>query len=127
MENKKKQAPGWPGPRPQLWRAGPDEIRHNLYVMCSRSKAQAEYRGEGWSLTHDEYIDLWLEDDRYKNKGRAPENLCMTRIDPELDWSPNNVHIISRLEHYKTCNAHKKLLNLLGRKSGSNNKPKVQI
>ena len=112
-------------PRPHVWRIGPNEVEHKLYVMCSRSKAQAEYRGEGWYLTHREYIDLWLKDDQYLNKGRASENLCMTRIDSDLDWTRDNVHIISRLEHYKTCNEYKRLHNLLGRKKGSKNKPKV--
>ena len=124
MQTIKKTRPGWPGLRPQVWRSGPDQIRHKLYVMASRSKAQAEYRNEGWEMTHDEYIDLWIENDNYKNKGRAPENLCMTRIDPDLDWTKDNVHIISRLEHYQTCNEYKRLKNLLGRPKGSKNKPK---
>jgi len=125
VEVKKKRKQGWPGLRPHVWVSGPDAVRHNLYVMCSKSKAQADYRGEGWELTHDEYIDLWLVDNNYKNKGRAPENLCMTRIDPDLDWTIDNVHIISRLEHYKTCNEHKRLINFLGTSKQSKKKAKV--
>ncbi len=95
------------GPRPHTWKAGPDPINHALYLQCQRARAQAKYRKEEWYITEPEYIQLWLEDDRYKYKGRHPEDLCMTRRDFEKPWTVDNVLFITRHEHYKTSNDHK--------------------
>lgn len=86
---------------PHTWKSGPDLTVHKLYVDCQRARAQAWYRGEQWQITEQEYIDLWLIEDRYQRKSRCREGLCMTRIDPELPWTLDNVHIITRLEHFR--------------------------
>jgi hypothetical protein len=94
--------------RPHLWKSGPDPVRHHLREQCQRRRAQAWYRGEQWIITEEQFIELWLKDDRYLLKGRANHNLCMTRQDPDLDWSLDNVVFITRAEHYQNCNNHKK-------------------
>jgi hypothetical protein len=103
------------GPRPKAWHFR-DPIEHQLHTWSMRARSQALYRGEAWTMTDREYIDLWLKDDQYQNRGRALENLCMTRIDPEGAWSMDNVAIITRELHYKTCHAHKKLKNIYAHK-----------
>jgi hypothetical protein len=35
----------------------------------------------------------------WDNRGRQPENVCMTRIDKEGAWEVGNVHVITRKEH----------------------------
>jgi hypothetical protein len=50
---------------------------------------------------------LWKTDQRWKNKGRHPENLCMTRCDYEKPWTVDNVKFITRHEHYRTTHYHK--------------------
>lgn len=87
--------------RTYMWKSGPDPIDHKLYVQCQRARAQANFRGEVWTITEQEYIDLWRENDRYLNKGRRPEDLCLTRRDPEGDWSMDNVIIVTRAYHYR--------------------------
>lgn len=87
---------------PNIWKSGPDEVRHNLWIACVRAKAQAKYRGEEWLITPEEYIDLWMENDLYQNKGRGLDDYCLTRKDVYEPWSVENVEIITRREHFQT-------------------------
>ena len=89
---------------PKTWKSGPDEINHKLYTDCQRARAQAWYRGEEWYITEQEYIRLWREDDRYLKKGRTVECLCLSKIDYTLPWTMDNVHFITRREHFRQCN-----------------------
>lgn len=92
--------------RPQTWHYQ-DPIKHRLHKWSMRARAQALFRGEAWDLTDDEYIEIWLTDNRYLNRGRSNSNLCMTRRDHELPWSKDNIDIIERGHHYRTCNGFK--------------------
>jgi hypothetical protein len=100
--------PPKPGPqfgpgveRPFMWRIGEDagSYKHSMYHPWQLGKAQAIFRKEEWTLTFEEYYDLWKDD--WNNRGRAPENMCMTRIDEELAWDRKNTIIITRSEHLK--------------------------
>jgi hypothetical protein len=91
------------GTYPDIWLSGPDPHNHKLYTACQRSRAQAWFRGEEWWITEQEYIDLWRQDDRYLQKGRDRDSLCMTKRDPDLAWTIDNVEIITRLQHLKNC------------------------
>lgn len=84
-------------PRPYIWKIGPDEDRHRMYQPWLVSRAQANFRGESFELTFEEYYQLWKND--WDNRGRQPDNMCMTRIDKEGAWSIDNVHVITRKEH----------------------------
>jgi hypothetical protein len=84
---------------PQYWKSGPDPVDHKLYIDCQRARAQAWYRGETWNITEWQYIELWREQDRYLNKGRKSENLCLIRRDYEGAWDLSNVEIVTRHEH----------------------------
>jgi hypothetical protein len=95
------------GIQPKIWKSGPDPIDHKLYTDCQRARAQAWYRGEEWTITEQEYIELWRRDDRYLKKGRGTEDLCLVRLDYEDGWHIYNVDIISRLDHYRVCHEHK--------------------
>lgn len=88
---------------PNIWRSGPDPVDHKLFNDCQRARAQAWFRKEEWTITEEEFIELWKKDDQYLNRGRARTNVCLTRIDPEGAWSLDNVQIISRLDHYRLC------------------------
>ena len=83
--------------RPQLWLCGPDEYKHDMYIPWLRAKAQANFRGEGWSLSFEEYYDLWKND--WNNRGRKADNVCMTRKDADSPWDVSNVMLITRKEH----------------------------
>lgn len=88
---------GRKGPRPHVWVVGPDEFKHSMYTPWQMSSCQARFRGEEWDLTFDEYYNLWKKD--WHNRGRKPDNVCMTRKDPSGAWTMGNVEIITRLEH----------------------------
>lgn len=86
---------------PHTWLSGPDPVDHKLYTDCLRARAQANFRGEGWEISEQEYIDLWRSEDRYKSKGRSTGCLCLVRIDLEKAWTLDNVHIVERVKHFR--------------------------
>jgi hypothetical protein len=87
------------GPRPDSWLSGPDEFRHSLYIPWLKAKAQANYRNEEWTLTFDEWFDMWKDD--WHLRGRAAEDICMTRADCDGAWSAENTVLMTRREHLK--------------------------
>lgn len=86
-----------PGPRPHVWKSGPDPVEHKKYLNWIQQKNQANFRGEGWELTFEVWKEIWGE--KFHNKGRASENFCMTRKDDKSAWTPDNVEILTRREH----------------------------
>lgn len=62
-------------------------------MAFSQQRAQANYRKEAWDMGFDEWMNLWLEDDKWSLRGRGPESLRMRRIDATIPWSVNNVII----------------------------------
>lgn len=87
------------GPRPHIWITGPDEKLHDQYYAFLRQKAQANFRKEGWEMEFEEFLELW--DGKWDQRGRASEDLCMTRNDYDLPWAISNVTIVPRHEHVK--------------------------
>lgn len=74
-----------------------DELLHKKHWGFLRQKAQANFRGEGWELTIEEFFELWT-DDLWAQRGRKIDNYCMVRIDPEKSWSKENCAIILRYQ-----------------------------
>ena len=88
---------GRTGPRPHVWRCGPDAYKHSMYMPWQRSKAQANFRGEEWLLSFEEYYDLWKE--LWPQRGRGSDDYCQSRHDPDGPWDTKNTVIITRKEH----------------------------
>lgn len=126
MEERKKYGPGRPKKgeirppkpkaqglygkgkeRPQRWLIGADagSFKHSLYHPWQKARAQANFRSEEWELSFEDFFDLWKDD--WHNRGRKPENMCMTRLDFELPWDRKNTVIITRHEHLKKQNAQR--------------------
>jgi len=84
-------------PRPHVWLCGPDEYKHSMYVPWMKAKAQANFRGEEWDLSFDEFYLLWREE--WPNRGRQPEDMVMTREDTEGVWNKKNTILMTRREH----------------------------
>ena len=99
---------GGAGPRPLTWCTGPDPVRHAQFVAFGRARAQAQFRGEAWTLTFDEFVQVWGAD--WSRRGRASDDLCMTRVDPDTAWDLHNVELITRCEHNRRCAARKMML-----------------
>lgn len=83
--------------RPHVWKAGPDPIRHDKYTAWLKAKAQANFRGEPWKLTFEDFEQLW--GDHWFNRGRKSTDSCMTRVNVKGAWDPTNTIIIIRKEH----------------------------
>lgn len=84
-------------PRPHLWRAGPDPVRHKKYLTWLQQRNQALYRDEGWDIDFEPWCELWAE--HWDLRGRTRGSYCMTRRDWSLPWTVDNVHVITRSEH----------------------------
>lgn len=85
------------GPRPQVWVTGPDPLRHLQYRAFIQQRNQARWRGEEWTITFEQWLDLW--GDRYHLRGRTVNSLCLTRRDYDLPWTQDNTEVVSRQEH----------------------------
>lgn len=68
------------------------------YRCWSQQRNQALYRGEGWDLPFLTWVAVW--GDEFKNKGQTADCMCMTRRDLKKPWTPDNVKIITRQEHF---------------------------
>lgn len=109
------------GIRPQVWITGPDPVLHEKYHPWQMAKAQANFRNEDWDLSFKEYCDLW--EGHWENRGRAPENVCMTRNDPDGAWDYKNVEIITRKEHFLRTAANRLNAHNVG-KRGPDTRPR---
>lgn len=87
------------GPEPHRWVSGPDPLRHEQYICWLRAKAQANFRKEGWTMTFEEFEAMWNQDASWHQRGRAADDLMMTRRDHGLPWSNDNCYIELRRTH----------------------------
>ena len=107
MEYKFRYAPestGGPGkrgrnPNPDNWQSGPDPIAHDKHYGYLKHKAQAKYRGEDYSLTWAEWLDMWT-DELWVQRGRTADSYCLQKIDVKKGWAVDNVEIVTRLKHF---------------------------
>jgi hypothetical protein len=86
------------GPRPNVWRSGPDETRHDQYIAWGRHRAQAMFRGEGHELSYQDWCKIWDKNGHWHNRGRTMSSSVLTRRDSNEPWSKKNCVIITRSE-----------------------------
>lgn len=84
---------------PQYWKSGPDYLDHQKYYAWLKHKAQAAYRGEEYSLTWRQWQKIWTNE-LWDQRGRAIDDVCLTRIDPEKSWNYKNCEIITRHQQF---------------------------
>lgn len=99
--------------RPHVWVSGPDPIIHKKYLTWLQQRNQARFRGEEWDLSFEKWSEMWEE--HWFNRGRASENYCMTREDPDGPWDETNTIVITRLEQLRR---HRERQTLLGQTTG---------
>lgn len=85
------------GPRPHVWKAGPNPITHQQYECWLKAKAQAQFRGEGWDFPFEDWRKIWAP--QWHRRGRESDDLCMTRRDVREPWSAQNAMLITRAQH----------------------------
>jgi hypothetical protein len=79
-------------------------MRHRAYV---RHKAQCAFRREGFELTLEDWFDFWPDEKTFAQRGRAIDDLMMTRWDVEKSWSRKNCCLITRLAHFNIVSKRK--------------------
>jgi hypothetical protein len=93
------------GPRPHQWVTGPDPVEHKKYRTWIQQRNQAQWRGEGWTISFEAWKLLWDVSGQWENRGRARDCYCMTRRDHLSPWSIDNVQIITREAHSRQQSA----------------------
>lgn len=93
------------GPRPHVWKAGPNPIAHEQYECWLKQKAQAQFRGEEWLFDFESWRQIWAP--QWHRRGRGSDDLCMTRRDHRGAWCTDNVVLISRADHSRRWQTHK--------------------
>lgn len=77
----------------------PDRPYAARSVAFNRARSQASYRGEEWSLTRQDFEDLWLP--LWAQRGRRRGEYAMRQIDKYLGWHLWNVEIKTKEETVK--------------------------
>jgi hypothetical protein len=85
------------GPRPHTWVTGTDPKTHAQYRAFVQCRNQAQWRGEIWQITFEQYQLLWQH--KWVNRGRSSDQYCITRADMSLPWNMSNALVITRRQH----------------------------
>lgn len=84
--------------RPAAWKTyekyGACLKTHKMYRCYSQQKNQAQWRGEVWEISFDDYRTAWW--DKWENRGRKAHNYVMFRLDITEPWTMDNTTIISK-------------------------------
>ena len=83
----------------------PEKFDRDRNMTWHRMRAQANYRGEPWDLSFEDYKLFWPTEDLWAQRGRQTESLCMTRIDPDGAWSRTNAVVLPRIDQARYKNA----------------------
>ena len=78
-----------------------DQFTRARRLVWVRSRSQAHYRGEEWSLNFEDFCRLWPSEDLWSQRGRSSESLVLLRYDPEHPWSITNCCIVTRINHLR--------------------------
>lgn len=92
--------------KPNMWKSGPDPLVHRKYQPFLAARAQARFRSEDWTLTWEEWLQLWPHE-LWDQRGMAADQLVMTRKDHGGAWSFDNVHIVPRAQQLKERNSRR--------------------
>lgn len=85
---------------PKNWITGPDPLTREKYYAWLKHRSQARYRKEDYSITWEEWQQLWSDSDFLK-RGRSPEHLCLLKLDIEKGWHYNNVTVTTRKAQFE--------------------------
>lgn len=85
--------------RPRAWKYK-DPFDHERYIPYHKMRAQAHHRGEEFNLTFEDFCLLWNQD-RWPQRGRANDSLCLIRIDDEHPWARSNCCIVPRINQLR--------------------------
>lgn len=81
-----------------------DDFTNERRLAWARSRSQARFRCERWTLTFAEFCQFWSTQELWQRRGRSPESLVLTRYDPEQAWSKTNCCILNRKKQIEIRN-----------------------
>lgn len=90
---------------PELWKTGPDPERHRRYEIWLQQRNQAQWRGETWRISFEEWLAMWQ--DLWHLRGRERGCVCMSRSDWDGAWETQNVEIVPREVHARRQREHR--------------------
>lgn len=74
------------------------------------ARNQARFRDQEWTLTLEEFYSMWESHDQaWLFSGQGAEDYNLSRIDMDLGWTPENVHVIPRREMLANQGAYRRL------------------
>jgi hypothetical protein len=76
-----------------------DKDMHHAYLV---HRCQCKFRNEHFDITEQQFFDLWR--DYWHLRGRAGDDMTMTRRDSAEGWTISNMEIITRREHLRRQN-----------------------
>ena len=85
---------------PKYWKTGTCPISRDKKYAYLKHKSQANYRGESYELTFDDWCSLW-PDELWHRRGRRVDDLCLTRWDFNGEWSTVNTVVCTRRDHFR--------------------------
>ena len=74
-----------------------DSFSNERRLAWIRSKAQAEFRGEVWNISWEEFCHFWKTPSLWSRRGRHINNLVLTRYNVEAPWDKDNCCIITKI------------------------------
>lgn len=96
-----------------------DPEKHQQHWAWMRKRIQAKYRGEEWTISIEEFFDLWDKSGLWHNRGRHRDASAMFMIDPEKGWHTWNVEIVNRSERLSEMNTGNPRIKGRPRKNGN--------
>jgi hypothetical protein len=103
-----KKQRGWPkGVRkPHRWIVQ-GEIPHQQFECWHKMRAQANFRGDVFLLSFEQFQLKWAG--FWDRRGRGRDDYCLTREDTEGPWDWSNTVCVPRLVHLRRQAQFKKL------------------
>lgn len=70
----------------------------NKYYAFLKHRSQAVYRKEPYALSWNDWQQLW-PDDKFVQRGKQGDSLCIVRKDYDEEWSMANCEVITKTQH----------------------------
>lgn len=87
----------------------PNQFEQDRGKAFSRSRAQALFLGQTWTITFEEFCEFWPTEELFYQRSTKPRGLVLHRRDQNQGWTTDNCVIVTRYEQLiKTNHLRKK-------------------
>jgi hypothetical protein len=104
----KPRLPGMRGlkPKPEHWETDEARIKFDMKYAWMKHKAQAKYRKEEYTLTLEDWFELWTIE-TFLKRGRTADSYCLYMDDFTLGWHRDNVIVGERSDYLKKAKEYR--------------------